>query len=110
MARWRAIDTLLDSWVVLMLNLPALVIAVLLYVWLGLTEVAAISAVTLSKLPTVIVTLREGARTLDRAARGLKVVPKQKAPEFSQLKKPVPPKTSKRRTFASKSTPRRRSN
>jgi NitT/TauT family transport system permease protein len=66
MARWRTIDTLLDSAVVLLLNLPALVIAVLLYVWLGLTEVAAITAVTLSKLPTVVVTLREGARTLDR--------------------------------------------
>ena len=66
MARWRALDTLLDSGVVLLLNLPALVIAVLLYVWLGLTEAAAIGAVTLSKLPTVVVTLREGARTLDR--------------------------------------------
>jgi NitT/TauT family transport system permease protein len=66
MARWRTIDTLLDSGVVLLLNLPALVIAVLLYVWLGLTEIAAIGAVTLSKLPSVIVTLREGSRTLDR--------------------------------------------
>ena len=66
MARSRAIDTLLDSGVVLLLNLPALVIAVLLYVWLGLTEAAAIGAVTLSKLPTVAVTLREGTRTLDR--------------------------------------------
>ena len=66
MARWRTIDTLLDSTIVLLLNLPALVIAVLLYVWLGLTEVAAIGAVTLSKMPTVVVTLREGARTLDR--------------------------------------------
>jgi NitT/TauT family transport system permease protein len=65
MARSRVIDTLLDSGVVLLLNLPALVIAVLLYVWLGLTEAAAIGAVTLSKLPTVVVTLREGARTLD---------------------------------------------
>jgi 23S rRNA pseudouridine2605 synthase len=35
---------------------------------------------------------------LGRAARGLKVTPKQKTPEFAQLKKPVPPKTSKRRT------------
>ncbi|MBV8130898.1 MAG: ABC transporter permease subunit [Alphaproteobacteria bacterium] len=66
MARLRALDTLLDSGVVLLLNLPALVIAVLLYIWLGLTEAAAIGAVTLSKLPTVVVTLREGARTLDR--------------------------------------------
>ena len=66
MGRSRAADTLLDSGVVLLLNLPALVIAVLLYVWLGLTEAAAISAVALSKLPTAVVTLREGARTLDR--------------------------------------------
>src|SRR6266850_830773 len=35
MARSRALDALLDSWVVLFLNLPALVLAVLLYVWLG---------------------------------------------------------------------------
>jgi NitT/TauT family transport system permease protein len=62
----RTLDTLLDSWVVLFLNLPALVIAVLLYVWLGLTEAAAVGAVTLSKLPTVVVTLREGTRALDR--------------------------------------------
>src|SRR6516162_744987 len=66
MARSRAIDTFLDSGVVLLLNLPALVIAVLLYIWLGLTEAAAIGAVTLSTLPTVVVILREGARTLDR--------------------------------------------
>jgi NitT/TauT family transport system permease protein len=65
MARSRALDALLDSWVVLFLNLPALVLAVLLYVWLGLTEAAAIGAVTISKLPTVVVTLREGARALD---------------------------------------------
>lgn len=34
---------------------------------------------------------------LGRAARGLKVTPKQKTPEFAQLKKPVPPKAAKRR-------------
>jgi NitT/TauT family transport system permease protein len=62
----RALDTLLDSWIVLFLNLPALVIAVLLYVWLGLTEAAAIGAVALSKMPTVVVTMREGTRALDR--------------------------------------------
>jgi NitT/TauT family transport system permease protein len=67
----RALDTLFDSWVVLLLNLPALVIAVLLYVWFGLTEAAAITAVALSKLPTVVVTLREGARALDRDLAGM---------------------------------------
>jgi 23S rRNA pseudouridine2605 synthase len=45
---------------------------------------------------------------LGRAARGQKVVPKQKTPEFAQLKKPVPPKAAKRRTFAPKNGPRRR--
>jgi 23S rRNA pseudouridine2605 synthase len=40
---------------------------------------------------------------LERAARGLKVTPKQKTPEFAQLKKPVPPKSSKRRPPAVRS-------
>jgi NitT/TauT family transport system permease protein len=66
MGFWRSLDALFDSWVVLFLNLPALAIAVLAYVWLGLTETAAIGAVTLSKLPSVVVTLREGTRGLDR--------------------------------------------
>ncbi|MBV9198597.1 MAG: ABC transporter permease subunit [Alphaproteobacteria bacterium] len=67
----RSVDVLFDSWIVLFLNLPALVIAVLLYVWLGLTEAAAITAVALSKLPAVVVTLREGTRALDRDLAGM---------------------------------------
>lgn len=66
LGRWRALDLAFDSWLVLLLNLPALVVIVLAYVWFGLTEAAAIGAVALNKIPTVAVTLREGARTLDR--------------------------------------------
>lgn len=55
-----------DSWLVLFLNVPALVTIILCYVWFGLNEGAAITAVVLNKLPNVIVTLREGARSLDR--------------------------------------------
>lgn len=66
MGRWRSFDLIFDGWVVLLLNLPALVIAVLAYVWFGLTEAAAIGAVALNKLPLVAITLREGARSLDR--------------------------------------------
>jgi NitT/TauT family transport system permease protein len=66
MGRWRSLDLILDGWVILLLNLPALVIAVLAYVWFGLTEAAAIGAVALNKLPLVAVTMREGARALDR--------------------------------------------
>jgi NitT/TauT family transport system permease protein len=66
MARWRLFDLVLDGWVVLLLNVPALVVAILAYVWFGLTEAAAIGAVTMNKLPLVAMTMREGARTLDR--------------------------------------------
>jgi 23S rRNA pseudouridine2605 synthase len=47
---------------------------------------------------------------LGRAAKGQKVVPKKKTPEFAQLKAPAKAKSNKpRRTFATKSTaPRRR--
>jgi NitT/TauT family transport system permease protein len=67
MGRSRTIDVLFDSWLVLLLNLPALVIIVLAYVWFGLTEAAAIGAVAVNKIPAVAVTLREGARALDRS-------------------------------------------
>jgi NitT/TauT family transport system permease protein len=66
MGRSRAADRIGDPWLVVLLNLPALVIIVLAYVWAGLTETAAIAAVALNKLPLVTVTVREGARSLDR--------------------------------------------
>ncbi len=65
MGRRRGIDALLDAWVVILLNLPALVVIVLAYIWIGLNEAAAIGAVALNKLPNTIVTMREGARALD---------------------------------------------
>lgn len=61
----RTADRLVDPWVILFLNLPALVLIVLAYIWFGLSEAAAIGAVAANKIPNVIVTLREGARTLD---------------------------------------------
>jgi NitT/TauT family transport system permease protein len=65
MGRNRLADRLLDPWVVVLLNLPALVVIVLAYVWAGLTEAAAIGAVALNKLPNAVVVIREGARALD---------------------------------------------
>jgi NitT/TauT family transport system permease protein len=66
MGRSRLADRLGDPWLIALLNLPALVIIVLAYVWAGLTETAAIAAVALNKLPIATVTVREGARSLDR--------------------------------------------
>ncbi len=65
MGRWRRLDMFLDAWLVLGLNIPALVTIILCYVWFGLTDVAAITAVAINKIPTVVVTVREGARAID---------------------------------------------
>jgi len=65
MGRNRVADKLGDPWLVLLLNLPALVIVVLAYIWVGLNEVAAIGAVALNKIPNAVVMMREGARALD---------------------------------------------
>ncbi len=62
----KTMDTFFDGWLVLGLNIPALVIIILCYIWFGLTEVAAIVAVAINKIPLVVVTVREGARAVDR--------------------------------------------
>ncbi|MEB4591517.1 ABC transporter permease [Candidatus Thiothrix sp. Deng01] len=58
-------DNWLDALLILGLNIPALVTIILCYIWLGLGETAAVLAVALNKIPTVVVTLREGARAID---------------------------------------------
>lgn len=65
MGRSERIDRWLDPWLVVFLNLPALVLIVLCYLWIGLNETAAIAAVTLNKIPNVVTVVREGARALD---------------------------------------------
>ncbi len=65
MGRWRRVDAFLDAWLVLGLNIPALVTIILCYVWFGLNDWAAILAVAINKIPTVVVTVREGARAVD---------------------------------------------
>ena len=66
MGRSATTDALADPWLLVLLNLPALVIIVLAYIWFGLNETAAVAAVALNKLPNTVVTVREGARALDR--------------------------------------------
>ncbi len=65
MGRNALVDRVADPWIVVLLNLPALVIIVLAYIWAGLNEAAAITAVALNKLPVAVVTIREGVRALD---------------------------------------------
>jgi len=67
MGRVKLADRLGDPWLILLLNLPALVVIVLAYIWAGLNEAAAITAIAINKLPTAVVTMREGTRALDRS-------------------------------------------
>lgn len=66
MGRSETLNRWLDPWLVIFLNLPALVLIVLCYLWIGLNETAAILAVTLNKIPNVTTVVREGARALSR--------------------------------------------
>ena len=59
-------DRLFHAWLVLFLNLPALVTVILCYVWFGLTETAAVTAVAINKIPNVATILREGMRASSR--------------------------------------------
>lgn len=61
--RIRTADRLFSTWVLVGLNLPAVVVAIVLYIWLGLTEFALILAVIVNKVPLVITTIREGVRS-----------------------------------------------
>jgi NitT/TauT family transport system permease protein len=65
MGRSKTVDRYADPWLVVLLNMPALVIIIFAYIWIGLNETAAILAVAINKLPNVIVVMREGARALD---------------------------------------------
>jgi NitT/TauT family transport system permease protein len=66
LGRYPRADRFFDAWLIFFLNLPALVIIVLCYIWFGLTEVAAVIAVSINKIPNVAVTMREGARSLSK--------------------------------------------
>ena len=65
-------NNMLDPWLLFFLNLPALIVIILAYIWMGLTEIAAITAVAVNKIPNVVVTIREGVRAMDKkfAANG----------------------------------------
>jgi NitT/TauT family transport system permease protein len=65
MGRSKAVDRYADPWLIVLINMPALVTIIFAYIWIGLNETAAILAVAMNKLPNVIVVVREGARALD---------------------------------------------
>lgn len=67
MGRLGGADRWLNPLLVIGLNMPALVVIVLCYIWIGLNETAAIAAVALNKVPLVAVMIRDGTRALSPA-------------------------------------------
>ena len=74
MGRSSRLNLFFDSWLILFLNLPALIIVILCYLWFGLNEAAAITAVALNKIPNVAVIIREGTQALSPAYDDLAAV------------------------------------
>ena len=67
MGRFPRLNLFFDSWLILFLNLPALIVIILCFLWFGLNEAAAITAVALNKIPNVAVIIREGTQALSPA-------------------------------------------
>lgn len=66
MGNFKKVDMWLDSILTLALSIPALVTIILCFMWFGLNEFAALLAVILNKAPNVAITLREGAKAIDK--------------------------------------------
>lgn len=90
--RSRRADAFLDPWIVIALNLPVLVVIILVYIWVGLNEVAAVLAVVIAKVPTVVVTVREGARALDPGFDDIGIV--YRLPPLKRLRRIMLPQLS----------------
>lgn len=61
----KKVDDIFDFLLVLGLNIPALVVIVICYIWFGLSDFAALLAVIINKVPIVIVNIREGTRAIE---------------------------------------------
>lgn len=65
MGALKWVDQLLEAWLVVGLTIPRIVLFVVAYLLIGLNDAAAIIALVVTVLPTIIVQIREGTRALD---------------------------------------------
>lgn len=63
--RSETLNELFMPWVLVLMNTPVLVIAVLCFIWFRISEPAAVLAVVLAKFPNNTVILRDGVRSFD---------------------------------------------
>ena len=65
LGRSDALDQWFWPWVNTFLNMPALVVIVICYLALGMTELAAVLAVVVNKTPLIAVNVRDGVRQFE---------------------------------------------
>lgn len=66
LGKYPKADRFFDPWLILFLNLPAIVIITLCLIWGGMNQWSIVTAVALNKIPNTAVTMREGTRALSR--------------------------------------------
>ena len=60
------INLFFDIFLIIGLNIPALVTIIICYIWFGLTDFSAILAVIINKIPIIVVNIREGVKSMDK--------------------------------------------
>lgn len=58
-------ERVLDVWVMVALTVPSLCYAIVCFIWLGLNEVATITAIGLTAAPSIAINLWEGVKSID---------------------------------------------
>lgn len=66
MGTFRSLDQLLEAWVVAGLTVPRIMLFVVAYLMLGLSELAIILALVLTITPNIVVQIREGTQAVDQ--------------------------------------------
>lgn len=61
----RRIDNLLQGWLIVALTIPRILLFVVAYLTIGLSDRALIFALIVTVIPTIVVAIREGTRAID---------------------------------------------
>jgi len=61
----KRVDDLLQGWLVVLLTIPRILLFVVAYLTIGLSDQALVVALVITIVPTIVVAVREGARAID---------------------------------------------
>jgi len=59
-------EDLLDTWVLILFTIPAVVYGILCILWFGLNDVAAVIAIAVGVMPSIAINIWQGTKAIDR--------------------------------------------